>query len=390
MKRCASALAMVFAALLGAKSASAQTYRLRADAFAAAATPSAGLIMLQGEARRPSWFDAEAAVWVGTGAYPADVLIAAVRARDPAGRGELRVGRMLASMGAIRPVHIDGADMVARAPWGTSLEVFGGMPVTLQYAPRDYNWAVGARAAQRIGAIGVVGVSYLQMRSTGTIAFEEMGFDAAATPARWLDGAFTGALDLARLGLTDARLSLAARFSAVRLELFAVRRSPSHLLPATSLFAALGDIPSDRAGGSLLWRAAPRLDVRGEGAIESLGGELGGQFFLRALLRLDDRGDGTLQLEVRRQGAPGASWTGVRGTARLPITRKLAASTELELAAPDDPRGRGVVWPWGLLALRFQPAPEWEMSGAVEASASPTSTAALRGLLRVARAWRGP
>jgi hypothetical protein len=386
--RAISAAILIGAPLLSARAA-AQPYRLRADAYLTAAAPTTGLLMLQGEARLPSWVSAETAVWIGTGEYPGDVLVASVRVRDPGGRGELRAGRMLVSTGAIRPVHLDGLEVSGRAPWGTRIEAFGGIPVERAYGPRDFDWAVGQRISQRIGENTTVGVSYLQMRSAGAIAFEELGLDAAAAPARWIDGAFTGAFDLFRLGLTDARLSIALRFGRVRAELFAARRAPSHLLPATSLFAALGDVPSQRIGGSCFVRAAPRLDLTGEGAIESLGGSLGGEMFLRARLRLDDRGNGAVGLEARRQGAPAASWTGLRGTARVPITSLWSAALEVELAAPDEPRGRGAVWPWGLASLRFQPAVQWEVAGAVEAGASPTSIAAVTGIFRISRVLGG-
>jgi hypothetical protein len=160
-------------------------------------------------------------------------------------------------------------------------------------------------------------------------------------------------------------------------------------LPATSLFSTLGDVASQRAGGSVFWRAAPRLDVLAEGAVESLGGELGGQGMLRTTLRLDDRGDSALGLEARRQSVPGASWTGVRGTARLRLTRVLGASTEVEIVAPDDARGRGAVWPWALVALRFLPAPRWELAGALEVGASPTAVSEVSGLFRLSYAWAG-
>jgi hypothetical protein len=393
MKLRALASSITLAAALATAPAAAQ-YRLRADAFYSAADASSGFIMLSGESRYPSWLDAEAVVWMGTGLaygnkeYPGDVLIASVRAREPGNHAEIRAGRFLESTGAIRPIHLDGAQAIGRAPWGTSLEIFGGVPVAPEYQPRDYDWTVGGRLAQRIGSYGSVGVSYLQLRQAGAIAYSELGFDASATPVRWLDAAFSGAVDMERPGITDGRVSLALRpFKTLRIEGFAMRRAPSHLLPATSLFAALGDLPSDRAGGTIFWRAAPRLDVLGEAVAESLGGELGGQFLLRTTLRLDDRGDRALALEMRRQGTPGDSWTGVRGTARMPINRYFAASTELEVAMPDEPRHRGAVWPWGLVALRFKPDPQWELASALEASASPTSLAAVTGLFRVSRAW---
>lgn len=390
MKRCLFAATFVVLVGFVSKDANGQTYRLRADAYASAGAVPTGLVFLQGEARKPSIFDSEAAVWVGSGETSADVLVMAIRARDPLGRAEARLGRMMISMGAIRPIHLDGADAMMRTPWGTSIEVFGGLPVTFAAAPRDYTWTIGGRAAQRIGQKATIGFSYFQARAEGKKSFEEIGFDGAASFGRFFDGAFTTSIDLLRIGLADTRISIATRFDPVRIELFAVRRSPSRLLPATSLFSALGDVPSDRAGGSVFWRAAPRLDVRGEGAFESLGNALGGQFFLRTALRLDDNGNGVLGLEVRRQGAPTAAWTGVRGTARLPINPLLSASTEIELVWPDDPKDRGNVWPWGLVALRYAPAPFWEMSGAIEANASPTNTAAMRALVRLSHTWSGP
>lgn len=386
MKRAISALLLTAAALFTGP-AGADPYRLRADAYYSTPDPNAGLLVLSGEARAPTWVEAEAVVWVGTGDYPADVLIAAVRAHDPGGYGDVRVGRMLLTTGAIRPLHLDGADVIARAPWGSSVEVFGGVPVSLEYGAREYDWAVGGRASQRIGKDVTAGLSYVQTRTGGAVAFEELGIDTAAVVTSWLDGAVSGSLDLARPGLTDARVSLAAKLGPMRLEAFALRRSPSHLLPATSLFAALGDIPSQRAGGSFLWRAAPRLDVSGEAAIESLGGELGGQFMLRTILRLDDRGDGALALEGRRQSTPDASWTGVRATARVPLGRMFTASTELELAAPDNPTGKGVVWPWGLVALGFKPIRYLELAAAMEASSSPTRVGELAGIFRVSGMW---
>ncbi len=375
---------------LGAASASADPYRLRADAyFTGAESNSAGLFLLQGESRKPSWIDAEAAVWMGTGSYTGDVLSAVVRAREPQGRGELRLGRLFVTAGGLRPVQVDGADVTARAPWGMSLQVFGGVPVNRGYASRDYDWVIGQRIGQRIGEDATLGLSYLHMRSRGTVTFEELGADASARITKWLDGSFITVLDVYQPAVADARLSLAARYKALRLELFGVHRAPSHLLPATSLFSALGDIPSERLGVSVFWRAAPRLDVSGEAGAESVGGQPGADFRLRSTLRLDDKGKGALGLELRRQSVPGSSWTGARLTARLPFTRSFSASTELELAAPDEPRDRGVLWPWGLIALRYRLADVWEMAGAVEAGASPTSLSSVSGILRLSRTFGG-
>ena len=78
----------------------------------------------------------------------------------------------------------------------------------------------------------------------------------------------------------------------------------------------------------------------------------------------------------------------MRVAARVPLTRRsCAASTELELVAPDDPRGRGSLWPWGLVALRWMPVEHWEVAGAVEAASTPTATREVNALARLSWAW---
>ena len=385
MRRASRAVlaAAIGASALGVAGPAEAQYRLRADAYYTAADPMAGLVVLSSETRHRELIDADAVVWLGSGDRRGDVMVASVHGREPHGYGEARLGRMLLTAGGLRPVHIDGADVIGRAPWGTSVEAFGGVPVVPELGEREFDWTVGGRLSQRVSTYGTVGLSYLHMRDRGSVSYEEAGVDALVTPTKWLDAAFMGAVDLLGMTLADARVSLATRFSKARIELYAVRRAPSHLLPATSLFAALGDIPSQRAGGAVSLRPAPRLDILGEGAVESLAGELGARGLLRTTLRLDDRGDGALGLELRTERVPAASWIGVRGTARIPITRWMLASTELELVVPENPGTRGKVWPWGLVAMRFIPIQRLELAGAIEAGASPTALYAVSGLFRV-------
>ncbi|MCC6555934.1 MAG: hypothetical protein IT372_23485 [Polyangiaceae bacterium] len=386
MRGTGRALAAIAIVLCGAGAASADPYRLRADSFASA-EPTVGLIVLQAEARRPSIMDAEGLVWVGAGDRPGDVMVISVGVRDPEGRAEARFGRMLVTTGAIRPVHLDGAIVSAGSPTGARAEVFGGMPVEPSLGPRSFDWVVGQRLSTRIEDLVTVGMSYVHRRDEGRLAFEELGLDGWAQPLPWLDTSVIVALDTIRGDATDASARIAARRRGARLELFAARRSPSRLLPSTSLFAALGDVPSSELGLSGFWRAAPRLDLSATATAESIGGEPGAAQTARALLRLDDRGDGSLGVELRRQSAPDASWTGARLTARVPLGARWAGSTELELAVPDHGGARGSIWPWGLVAVSCLPAPRLELAGAIEASSSPTAEASLGALLRLTGRW---
>jgi len=152
----------------------------------------------------------------------------------------------------------------------------------------------------------------------------------------------------------------------------------------------LGDFPSESLGVTVLWKAAPRLDLLASAAGQQVGDTYGGNVWLRSTLRLDDLGAGYLGLEIRRQDVSTAKWTGVRGVASLPIAARFRFSTEIELALPDEPAGRGIAWPWGLMAIGWRPGKGWETAAAVEAGASPQNRYEVNALLRLSRTLELP
>ena len=372
--------------------------RLRGDALATVQAP-AGLMTLEASDKARPWLDAEASVWFGAGdETQANALIVAVKLRDPHRRGVLKLGRQVVIAGALRPIHVDGADTLVRLPNRATVEVFGGIPVEPISAERAWDWVVGARAAQAIGKASV-GFAYLQERDHGELATHEFGLDASAPIGERIDLGGAAALDLINVGLAEVRASAAWRAKLVRAELFTSYRVPAHLLPATSLFSVLGDVPATRAGATGKWRAAPRLDVDATLAIRIAGAEptdpgvmpIGASVHedlaAGTRLRLDDRGVSSLGLELRRQGAPDGGWTGARGSGRLALADDWTTSAELELVVPDDSKGRGRVWPWALGAVTWRPSEGWELAGAVEASATPQYRSRLDVLVRLSRAW---
>ncbi|MFI5298392.1 MAG: hypothetical protein ACHREM_09860 [Polyangiales bacterium] len=368
---------------------SADPYRLRIDAVGSSQSPQSpvGLIVVQGEDRANPWIDAEALAWAGNGSGNADVLTALVRLHDPRRFTELRIGRQILTVGALRPLHIDGADLRVRSPTGTSAEVFAGFPVPTQLGYRTYDWATGGRIAQTFAGYANIGLSYLQERTSGVVMHEEAGLDLSAAPARWFDFGAHGAYDLTNPGVAEAGASLASRLGDLRPELYFSHRSPSRLMPATSLFSALGDTPSDVVGATVKWKMFPRLDLLPIVAARATDGDIGLDATLRATLRLDDKGEGALSLEGRRQGSGPERWFGMRATARVPLSRRVGVSTELELVKPDDPRGRGDYWPWALVALRWSPILHWEVAGAVEAASTATVAHEVNVLARLS--WSG-
>ena len=367
-----------------ASRANADPLRLRADAVAETQSPT-GLVVLQGEDRARPWVDVEGLVWAGTKpTLTGDVLVLSVRLKEPHGYGEVRAGRFVLATGAIRPVQLDGAEVVARAPWGSTVETFGGVPVVPRFGDRAYDWLAGARVAQSVASRATLGFSYLQQRTDGELAYEELGADFAASPAKWLDVAAKSAYDVTSPGITDALVSAATRVGDWRFEVNAADRSPSRLSPATSLFSVLGDFASQSVGGTVRWRAAPRLDLLASGSGRDVGGELGADGWLRATLRLDDRGDGNMGLELRREDISTAQWTGVRALCAQPLGHGLRYSTEIEVVVPDHPDGRGAAWPWGLMALSWRSTAGWEVAGGIEASSTPQHRYETDALVRLA------
>lgn len=333
----------------------------------------------------------EGLVWGG--ARPdatGDILVLALRLHDLKGRTELRAGRFVLTTGAVRPVQLDGAKALGRLPFGATIELFGGAPVVPRFAEAPYDWLAGGRVAQSLGHRATAGISYVQRRSHAELANEELGADLTMMPVPWLDIAGRGAYDLTSPGVAEALASVAARSKKTRFELFAQHRSPGRLLPATSLFSVLGDFPSESVGVTVLWKAAPRLDLLGSFAGQQVGQVYGGNGWIRSTLRLDDLGAGYLGLEVRRQDVSTAQWTGLRAVASLPFAHTFRFSTELEIALPDQPDGRGIAWPWGLMAISWKPGKGWETAAAVEAGSTPQYRYEVNGLLRLSRTLELP
>jgi hypothetical protein len=383
--------------------ARAEPIRLRADAFAATAAP-AGLLDLQAGGDLQDWLRADAVVWLGSGdgidsgtGTDADVLIIAARARAPKDQADATLGRFVLTVGALRPLHLDGLDGRARLPHRLVVEAFAGIPVETSLDSRSWDWVSGGRVGRRLGDWGSAGVAYLEQRDHGELSTRELGLDAGGAITKTLDAGGRLAIDLISTGIAEAQVSAVKRWGHWRAEAYVTHRSPSHLLPATSLFSVLGDVPSERAGAHVTWRAAPRLDLEVDGGARRVGDDgdpqhsgddYGADLTARAVLRLDDRGKGALSCELRRLGAVDGGWTGARATARVPLTGALTASTELELVRPDNDAD-GSLWPWALAALGWHQG-AWDAAIAIEASATAQYSSRLDAIARLGRRWELP
>jgi hypothetical protein len=378
------AIAATLAVALGP--ARADPYRLRADALATTQSP-AGLLVLEADAKASATTNAEAMVW--TANDTADVLVIALRARTKDGRVGGRVGRFVATLGALRPVHVDGVGGRARFGRRIDVEAYAGVPVLAfdqGLRERAWDWVAGARVARRLGDYGAVGIALLEQRDYGRIATREVGIDAGAAIGKHHDVAARIAYDLANPAIADVYASAIRRKDKVRGEVYAGYRSAAHLLPATSLFTVLGDTPSARGGMLVSSKVAPRLELTSDLGLRAAADDLGTLLVVRARLALDDNFRTAVSGELRRDGVGDDAWTGARAAARVALPYSLTASSELELVVPDRDRMRGRVWPWALGALSYERGP-WRAAGAVEASASAQYRSRVDVLFSLTRLW---
>lgn len=380
------ALALLVA--IAAAPASADPLRLRAEALASVQSP-AGLLVLEADGKASATTNAEAVVW--TADDSADVLVIALRARTKDGRVGGKVGRFVATLGALRPVHVDGISGRARLPKGIDVEAYAGMPVVAfeqGMSERSWDWVAGGRVARRLGDYGSVGLALLEQRDHGQLATREVGLDSGLAIDKHHDIGARFAYDLVNRGIADVYGSVIRRKKKLRGELYGGYRSAAHLLPATSLFTVLGDTASARGGMMVTSKVAPRLELTGDLGVRGAADEIGAMVIVRARLALDDKFASVLTGELRRDGVGDDAWTGARGAARIALPHSLTASTELELVVADRDRGKGRWWPWALAALGWEHG-EWRAAAAVEASASAEYRHRVDLLLQVARLWSG-
>lgn len=381
--------------------AGAQPHRLGVELWGQA-NPNSGLIILDGSTRKYPYIDVEALVWGGIGATQFgfdddatfEALVATVRVRDPRGISDTRLGRFILSTGAVRAFQIDGGHLILRAPSKTHFEAFGGVPVEGDIDGRRSDWLVGGRVSQGLGKRGVIGGSYYNRFNSDQRSDEEVGADFSLRVARWLDMAARFSWELVNPGIAEVLGTVSAETEnrKIRGELYVTKRSPTRMLQQTSLFTVLGDPETLAAGGNLRWRAAPRLDLWVDGALRDAQEEFGWSGYARGVLRTDDEGKGSILGELRRQAVAISRWTGIRLAAVIPVYEGYESSVglmpEFEIIIPDDPQpDQGNVWPWGRLAIRWEPSRRWIVSAACEASANQVQRYELRGLARVA--YRG-
>jgi hypothetical protein len=367
--------------------ADAQSFRSSAETWGQSYRP-AGLVNLEARSHVYPWIRGETQIWAGQAPRSdnptGQVVILSAMVQEPTGHFALRAGRFVLATGAVRPVHLDGAHAQVRTQFGSQLEVFGGVPVSLALSARAYDWLLGGRFAQRLGAFGVLGMSYVEQRDHGRETNQELGADLALYILRQLSVSGRAAYDLAARGVAETTLTGSYGSSERRIEVFGSLRNASLIMPSTSLFSVLSNEASLQTGVSGRVRVAPRLRLEGLVAYRAQGDRAGVRARVGGTLWLSDDQGSALEGFVTRDGVGDGQWTGVRVLLMREVITDLRLMGEIELVAPDHARDSGAVWPWGRLSARYTLLEHWQLSMGAEGSSSPRFTKLFQGLVRVA------
>ncbi len=377
-------LAVWAVSCLATATATAQSYQVEASSYGQL-EPGAALVIVNASGEADPRFYGEVLVWGGyeydggTG----DVLVMAVGFRDPERWVDARLGRLMIRAGALRPLHLDGADVRLRIPGDFRLEIFAGIPVEPSFDYESLGWVTGARLSRALGTWGSTGVSYAYMALDGDPADQEVAFDLGAEVTSWLDFNTKISVDLFNPGVAEMLASAVFRKGIWTTDVFYSDRDPSRMLRSNSLFSVLGGFASRRVGASVVSRVAPRLDLNGLAAMRVIDGGVYESILLGGRLRLDDAGKSALGAEIRREGAPGGGWTGIRGTMKLRLSEGWLATTEVEVVVPDEPDARGKVWPWARVGVQWLPTENWRVDVAMQASSDAQHRYIVDGLARL-------
>ncbi|MDD9967692.1 MAG: hypothetical protein OXR73_15770 [Myxococcales bacterium] len=352
--------------------------------------PQEGLLTLHSGYRNHPYIDADALVWLGAAGsddLSGDVLTASVGVREPNGYGSARVGRFVLATGAVRPVHLDGVRLVARAR-GATLETFFGVPVAPGLSGRGFDWLAGGRAGQQLlGERLGLGLSYVHQRDSGMIANEEVGTDVTLRPlARlWIRG--VASWDVSLEGLAAAQLHATWAQDRLTVHGFAERRVAARLLPSTSLFSTISDSAASEVGADLDYQWFPRLSVGGRAALQWIeidtGLTRGFRATARARLALGDQGEGHALLELSRRGGLAAGYSAAYFGVERMVWRALYAHASGELVAADAPGEGGRLWPYANVGLRYGDRRGLSVAGALIARATPAAVHEVSALIRV-------
>jgi hypothetical protein len=198
----------------------------------------------------------------------------------------LRVGRQLATGGAVRATQFDGIAADGIVVQGIGAQAWAGVPVQPRFAQSSSDFLTGGRVFWRRSFDSEVGVSYVYALRRGLLARSDLALDGSWTPLRpvTVSGLLQWALAEARL--QEARLQAVWQVdSRLQIVADAQRTAPDLFLDRTSIFTVFSEETRDEAGGEIVYRPVQPVSLEGSWHVSRVEGGNGQRGSARATFR---------------------------------------------------------------------------------------------------------
>lgn len=243
----------------------------------------------------------------------------------------VRLGRQVVVGGVARFTHLDGASVTVEHH-GFGLTAFGGVPVIPRFAVTTGEAAGGARLFYRFDYESQLGVSFIHVQDQGRTGRQDLGIDFRTRPLKMLT--LTGLMVLSLVERDLAEVDVAATIQAHRT--FDVRldfrdQRPDLFIPRASIFSVFSNSNRKEAGGDLIYRPVPRVELTGDyhAIFDETG--TGHRAGLKGQLRLGPSGELTIGTALRLLRLPQKGYEQARLFVAFRMLPTLIATLDADL-----------------------------------------------------------
>jgi hypothetical protein len=241
----------------------------------------------------------------------------------------IRVGRQIATGGAVRATQLDGIAVDGLVSNGVGVQGWAGIPVQPRFSQSSGDFLGGGRAFWRQSFDSEVGASYVYALRKGYLARSDFALDGSWTPIRPVTVSGLAQWSLAESRLAEARLQ--ALWQGVRkLQIVAdiSRTEPDLFIDRSSIFAVFSEESHNEAGAEAVWRPLQPLSVEGDYHWLNMTGGHGFRTGARGTYRTPYGGSYGAELRLLDQPDNGYTLARLFGIRKLP--REITVTVDLD------------------------------------------------------------
>jgi hypothetical protein len=241
----------------------------------------------------------------------------------------VRVGRQLATGGAVRALQFDGLALDGVVTRGFGAQAWVGIPVQPRFSQTTGDFVTGGRLFWRHGFDSEVGASYVYVLRRGYVGRNDLAADGSWTPlqavtvsglAQWsLEGGRLAEGRLSALWQVNPKLHVSADYQ---------HTSPDLFVDRSSIFFVFSEEARNEVGGEAVFRPLPKVSLEADWHFLSVEGGNGNRGGARATYRFQSGTNYGAELRYLDQPDNGYTLARVFGVRKLP--RNLTVTVDLD------------------------------------------------------------